>query len=110
MNDRPYVRILEEHQSLAPIIGLEMRRNFQMSTYKRRSQTSKAAETVKVLKSRNQRAELMVLSGANHSSHINLIQSGIAISKQINIEAPEFCADGLFSVENKIFMRLFGQE
>ena len=28
MNDRPYVRIVEEYQSLAPIIGLEMRRNF----------------------------------------------------------------------------------
>lgn len=50
----------------------------------------------------------MVLSGANYSSNINLVQSGIAISKQINIEAPEFCSDGLFSVDNKIFMRLFG--
>ena len=51
MTDRPYVRILEEYQSLAPIIGLEMRRNFQVTSCKRRSLTSQAAETMKVLKS-----------------------------------------------------------
>ena len=81
-----------------------------MTQCKRRSQTSQAAETLKVLKSRNQRAELMVLSGANYSSNINLVQSGIAINKQINVEAPEFSADGLFAVGSKIFMRLFGHD
>lgn len=87
--DRPYVKIIEEHQSLAPIIGLEMRRNWNVNYSKRRTLTSSQAAAsvvddknekhLKILKSRNHRSELLVLSGANHTSHINLIQSGISI-------------------------------
>ena len=41
--DRPYVKIEEEHQSLAPIVGLELRRNWNVSYNKRRSLTSSQA-------------------------------------------------------------------
>jgi hypothetical protein len=68
--DRPYLRVIEEHQSLAPIVDLQLRDKF----------------IIKNEDSRKSQNELLVVSGSNYTSHINIIRKGISIKDHISIE------------------------
>lgn len=73
MLDRPYVKILEEHQSLAPIIDMQMSING--------ARSSKNQLTLQ-----NKHAELMVVSGSMHSSYINIVNKGVSIHDFLFLE------------------------
>lgn len=63
------------------------------------------------MKFKNHRQELMVLSGTNHTSHIDVIQSGVSINSHMTLgEVPSLnYSDGLLAAGNKLFLRLYGQ-
>jgi hypothetical protein len=54
----------------------------------------------------------MVLSGSNHTSHINIIQNGISIKEHLVIDdLPQINSfNGIFSAGNKLIFRVFGQQ
>jgi len=92
--DRPYLRVVEEHQSLAPIVDLQLRDKF----------------IIKNEDSRKSQNELLVVSGSNYTSHINIIRKGISIKDHISIEdLPAIQSQGgLNCAGNQLFIRVFG--
>ena len=92
--DRPYLRVVEEHQSLAPIVDLQLRDKF----------------VIKNEDSRKSQNELLVVSGSNYTSHINIIRKGISIKDHISIEdLPAIQSQGgLNCAGNQLFIRVFG--
>lgn len=54
--------------------------------------------------------ELLVVSGSNYTSHINIIRKGISIKDHISIDdLPAIQQEGgLNSVGDKLFIRVFG--
>lgn len=109
MNDRPYLKIIEEHQSLAPIVDMQLR---DTSFGKQGPGSPTSAETGTDTTSRKGRHqnELLVVSGSNYTSHINIIRKGISIKDHITIEQlPAIQAEGgLNCVRDKMFLRVYG--
>ena len=86
LNDRPYIQIIEEHQSLAPVIDLQLR-------------SAKAIQN-----------ELLVVSGSNYSSKINIIRKGISIKDHVTLsQLPVVHAqNGLNCVNDMLLIKLMG--
>lgn len=92
LNDRPYVRVLEEHQSLAPVIDLSLR---------------PALEGSATLTTRNSQlqSELLVVSGSNFSSKVNLVRKGISIKDHVCLEdLPRTLAEGGLQVLSNLLI------
>jgi len=66
--DRPYIMIVEENQSLAPVIDIQLR------------------ETVTNQSTAQLQNELLVVSGSNYSSRVNIIRKGISIKDHITLD------------------------
>ena len=89
INDRPFIRVIEQHQSLAPIIDMQLRDTFLGA---------------------QQQNELLIVSGQNYTSHINIIRKGISIKDKITLDdIPSIQSEGgLNCVGNKLIMRIYG--
>jgi hypothetical protein len=107
--DRPYITIIEEHQCLAPLFDIAMKKPISMNTSRRNNLSESNDSKAEI--SRQQRNEILVLSGSNNTSHINIIQNGISIKDHLVLDQiPQpYSRGGLFCTGDKIFVRIYGQ-
>lgn len=91
LNDRPYLQIIEEHQSLAPVMDIQIREQSFSSC---------------------KQSELLVVSGSNFSSKINMIRKGISIKDHVCLDQlPTLHSQGgLHCLGNTILMKIVGME
>lgn len=96
-DDRPYINIVQEHQSLAPVIDMKLRDS---STQKPDAQSKKT----------NIQNELIVVSGSNYTSRVNVIRKGVAIKEHLSLSQlpPIEATGGLHCFEDKLAMKLLG--
>lgn len=110
MNDRPYLKIIEEHQSLAPIVDMQLRdTSFNKAALSESNEQKQIGQDSVNRKGQHQN-ELLVVSGSCYTSHINIIRKGISIKDHIKIdELPAIRSEGgLHCVGDKMFLRVYG--
>jgi len=109
--DRPYITIVEEHQCLAPVFDIAIKKPPSFSHGGRRGTGNGVSDGNEHASARQQRNEILVLSGSNNTSHINIIQNGISIKDHLVLDQiPQvYARGGVFCTGEKIFFRVFGQ-